>query len=329
MRYYSQEEIERARATDLLTYFQRSEPEQLVRVSSGTYSTREHRSVKISNGKWMWWSHGIGGYSALDYLIKVRVIPFAKAMSMLIGNGDMHSPAVSDQRDESSGRHFISNKRLLLPDENETNDRVIRYLISRGIHPNLIKACIKRGYIYESKRYHNCMFIGYDSERVARYAFYRATCGEKIMGEAYGSDKRFSFRIDQESSVLHVFESAIDLLSFATLEKMWTGKWSEESMLSLGGAYASRRSKGICKLPAALGWKLKTDEKIRKITLHLDNDSTGRMAADQIIGMTKGSYDIQYLPPRDGKDMNDELLFLLDQIQVQKGCGGENGVNHN
>ena len=30
------------------------------------YCTAEHDSLKISNGKWYWWSRGFGGYSALD-----------------------------------------------------------------------------------------------------------------------------------------------------------------------------------------------------------------------------------------------------------------------
>ncbi len=33
-------------------------------------------SLKISNGKWIWWSRGIGGRSALDYLIKVKGYSF-------------------------------------------------------------------------------------------------------------------------------------------------------------------------------------------------------------------------------------------------------------
>lgn len=37
-----------------------------------TYTTRRHDSLKISNGKWMWWSQSIGGRSTLDYLIKIR-----------------------------------------------------------------------------------------------------------------------------------------------------------------------------------------------------------------------------------------------------------------
>ena len=71
-RQVSKAEIERARELDLLTYLQTYEPHELVRISSAVYSTRSHDSLKISNGKWYQWSTGIGGVSALDYLVKVQ-----------------------------------------------------------------------------------------------------------------------------------------------------------------------------------------------------------------------------------------------------------------
>lgn len=70
--FYSEEQISKARSIDLLTYLQTYEPTELVHVRGNTYCTREHDSLKISNGKWMWWSRGFGGNSALDYLIKVK-----------------------------------------------------------------------------------------------------------------------------------------------------------------------------------------------------------------------------------------------------------------
>lgn len=83
MAYYSQSEIERAKEMDLLTYLKRYEPDELVRISSNTYTTRTHDSLKISNGLWMWWSRGIGGKGALDYLMKVRGMTFIEAVSQI------------------------------------------------------------------------------------------------------------------------------------------------------------------------------------------------------------------------------------------------------
>ena len=54
--------LERARQIDLLSYLRAYEPSNLVKVKGTTnvYCTAEHDSLKISNGKWMWWSRGIG-----------------------------------------------------------------------------------------------------------------------------------------------------------------------------------------------------------------------------------------------------------------------------
>ena len=72
--YVTKEEIEQARQLDLLSYLQRYRPDELVRVARGVYSLRSHDSLKISNGKWYRWSKGVGGVSALDYLVKVEGI---------------------------------------------------------------------------------------------------------------------------------------------------------------------------------------------------------------------------------------------------------------
>ena len=53
--------IEQARQMDLLSYLRAYEPNNLVRVGGSVYCTREHDSLKISNGKWYWWSRGFGG----------------------------------------------------------------------------------------------------------------------------------------------------------------------------------------------------------------------------------------------------------------------------
>lgn len=76
MPYISPEVIEQARQIDLLTYLRRFEPDNVeeVKGTRNVYRTVDHDSLKMSNGKWFWWSQGFGGYNALDYLIKVRTI---------------------------------------------------------------------------------------------------------------------------------------------------------------------------------------------------------------------------------------------------------------
>ena len=72
MSYIAAEDVAKAKEMDLLTFLRNYEPQELVHVSVDTYCTREHDSLRISNGKWCWFSQGIGGRSALDYLIKVK-----------------------------------------------------------------------------------------------------------------------------------------------------------------------------------------------------------------------------------------------------------------
>ena len=85
MPYIAPEVITEAKRMDLLTYLREYEPGELVKFSSNTYTTRTHDSLKISNGKWYWWSRGFGGYSALDYLIKVKEYDFVEAVEILTG----------------------------------------------------------------------------------------------------------------------------------------------------------------------------------------------------------------------------------------------------
>ena len=45
---------------------------------------RDHQSLHISNGLWHWQSTGIGGRSALDFLIKVDNYSFLDAAMILL-----------------------------------------------------------------------------------------------------------------------------------------------------------------------------------------------------------------------------------------------------
>ena len=81
--YFSQEQIRELKKIDLLTYLQNYEPNELVHISGNNYCTRTHDSLKISNGLWNWFSKGIGGKNAIDYLIKVKNYTFIEALQLL------------------------------------------------------------------------------------------------------------------------------------------------------------------------------------------------------------------------------------------------------
>ena len=128
MAYYTEEQIKQARSIDLLTYLQTQEPTELVKLKGNTYCTREHDSLKISNGKWYWWSRGFGGKSALDYLTKVKGLSFTDAMKRLTKEKpDLHNTDKKICRKPERD----ADRRLLLPERSETNEKIIKYL-TRG-----------------------------------------------------------------------------------------------------------------------------------------------------------------------------------------------------
>ena len=95
MSYIPKDQIAAAREMDLLTYLRRFEPEELVHIGGDTYATRTHDSLKISNGKWCWWSRGIGGTTALDYLTTVEGVSFLDAVQRILGE-PLHAPCKSE-----------------------------------------------------------------------------------------------------------------------------------------------------------------------------------------------------------------------------------------
>jgi len=309
MPYIAPEVITEAKRMDLLTYLREYEPSELVKFSSNTYTTRTHDSLKISNGKWMWWSRGIGGKSALDYLIKVRGMEFVEAVQTIMGNGSV-SFAVYENTNS------YENQPLLLPEKSPTADVVFDYLFGRGIDFEIINYCLDNELIIESLPYHNAVFIGYDKEKEPKYAAYRATNQSRIMGDCTGSKKQFSFRLTADNTgEVHLFECAIDLLSYATLMKLEGKDWRRFNLVSLAGVYSPKKNMEESKIPVTIRKLLEEDKSIKRIVLHLDNDIAGRKATKALQTLLSDEYEVVDDPPQYGKDVND---FLCKRLGIKE-----------
>lgn len=305
MPYIAPEVITEAKRMDLLTYLREYEPGELVKFSSNTYTTRTHDSLKISNGKWMWWSRGIGGKSALDYLIKVRGMDFVQAVQTIMGNGSVNFPTCENIKS-------YEEQPLLLPEKSPTADVVFDYLFGRGIDYEIINHCLEQELIIESLPYHNAVFIGYDESKEPKYAAYRATNQSRIMGDCTGSKKQYSFRLTAENTgEVHLFECTIDLLSYATLMKLEGKDWRQFNLVSLAGVYSPKQKIEDSKVPVTLGRLLEKDKTIRRIVLHLDNDIAGRKATKALQTILSDKYEVVDDPPQYGKDVNDFLCKRL------------------
>ena len=127
----TKEQIDKAKEWDLLSYLEAHEPHELKRCGPHEYCTRTHDSLKISNGKWCWNSRGIGGRTALDYLIKVRGMDFVGAVETLCG---YRAPPPQERPQPKPQKPFS------LPEVSRFPSAMLSYLQGRGIHPELLQA---------------------------------------------------------------------------------------------------------------------------------------------------------------------------------------------
>ena len=315
----TKEQISAAKQWDLLSYLQTFEPAELVRCSLNEYCTRTHDSLKISHGMWCWNSRGIGGRTALDYLIKVRGMRFTDAVERLCG----HYAPLSENTPEKTARSAtkITKKPFALPEARACPAAVVPYLRNRGIDPEIIGACLNAGILYESRKYRNCVFVGKDTAGRARFACLRGT-RDGFKRDAPGSDKRFSFCLpasDADCPRLAVAESPVDALSLATLVKLNGGAWRDCHYLSLGGTS-----------PRAMLQFLRDYPKITRISLCLDNDKAGTDGMDRLERAVRDdpalservSLIYRNPPPKErGKDYNEFLMFRTREEKALKRTG--------
>ena len=302
MAYFSPEVIKQVKKIDLLTYLRNYEPDELDRFSGDTWTTKTHDSLKISNGVWCWFSRGSGGRSALDYLVKVKGYSFLGAVEQLTGQAASRPPVFASSPKKEVGR------KLLLPEKSPTTDRVEAYLTARGIDEKIVQNCIRRGLIYESLPMHNAVIVGHDEEGIPRYAAFRSTGDTRFLGDTTGSDKRYSFRLLSACRPnVHLFESSIDLLSYATIMKMQGHDWQQANFLSLAGVYQPKQELAQSKVPVALALFLETHPEVKEVVLHLDNDRAGRLASEALKMVLPKEYEIKDSPPPGSKDVNDWL----------------------
>lgn len=216
----------------------------MVKCGNGVYCTRTHDSLKISRGKWFWWSHGIGGHTALDYLIRVRGMRLPDAVEILAGTtcAVLPPPRAAPPQPE---------KRLMQLPHNDSCDRVRRYLTGRGLDAEIVDRMIAEGRIAEEKDHGFALFYGFDEREKPRQCSARATDGTAVKRDVAGSDRRFGFCLEAEVPCrkVWVFESAIDLLSFATLMKQaGTSALPVRRVQATGGHPAGKSSDGVVAL---------------------------------------------------------------------------------
>ena len=304
-KFIPKELVKKAKEIDLLTYFMNKNPSELVKKGLGTYSLKAHDSVIISNNLWHRFSTNQAGKTAVDYLIKVEKMTFLEAVNDVL-NMNIKTYIVS----KNGTKNEV--KQIVIPEKADTNKDVIDYLKNRGIDEDIIIECINKKLIYQENKTKNVVFVGYDNNGNIKYAGCRSTNDKRIMRDAKGSSKEYSFRLlsNIKNSTIHIFESAIDLLSYATMLKIKGYDYKNHNLIALAGVYQPSSNIEQSKVPKALQNYLNKYPNVQDIVLHLDNDRAGREATKALIFALK-KYNVYDIPAPYGKDINDYLCFKL------------------
>lgn len=187
------------------------------------------------------------------------------------------------------------------------------------------------------KKISNAVFVGYDNNNKPAYAAKRGMYNKTIIvdgkeknksfrQEVTGSSKQHSFfmrDLSDKSKSIHVFEAAIDAMSYATLIDLYSSNYKTKNLLSLGGAASGRESKFNSEdiiLPPALQNVLDNKSfNIDTVYIHFDNDKTGQEQAIKLKNkLDKLGVKSQIKLPPSGKDFNDFLKNTIAKLEQNK-----------
>ena len=303
MEEYTREQIQRADDTDLYIFLS-GRGEQFKRCGK-EYRWLRHDSVMINKNEWYRFSQNKGGH-AIDFMKEFYDLSFAEAVKELLGEegvGDTNRRTAK----EDAGRQKVCPiplPGLELPERNESCEIARKYLIKqRKLSEYLVDQMIEKGDIYESKAYHNVVFVGRDKEQNPRYAAMRGTDENRYRGEARGSEKAYGFGHIGTDEKLFVYESPIDLLSYITAVPE---EWEKHSYISLGGLSEKAMKRMYTEYPH-----------IHSIYLCLDNDEPGNERCRQFVSLIPEKLSVYRLEPVK-KDWNECLAAEVSVENMAK-----------
>lgn len=293
MEEYTREQIQRADDTDLYVFLS-GRGEQFKRCGK-EYRWLRHDSVMINKSEWYRFSQNKGGH-AIDFMKEFYGLSFAEAVKELLGEEGVGETNRRTAKEDAGRQRVcpIPLPGLELPERNESCEIARKYLIEqRKLSEWLVDQMIAKGDIYESKNYHNVVFVGRDKEQNPRYAAMRGTDEKRYRGEAKGSEKAYGFGYIGTDEKLFVFESPIDLLSYITAVPE---DWEKHSYISLGGLSEKAMKRMYTEYPH-----------IHSIYLCLDNDEPGNERCRQFVSLIPEELSVYRLEPVK-KDWNECLV---------------------
>lgn len=257
-------------------------------------------------------------HEVIDYCINNYFLYQSKEYegTVLIGYGDNNKPL------------YISRNTYKELMKQQDVDDVVSYCINN----NLLLSATE---LSKLKQMSNVVFVGFDTKTnqpayAAKRGMYNKVVEEngKLKNKSFrqevsSSNKAYSFAMRDKtnrSNTVHIFEAAIDAMSYATLIQLYSSDFQSKNLLSLGGAQSGTSSKfksdNEVTLPLALEEFIKTSpQEIKKVYIHFDNDEAGikhsKVLQENLA--KRGIESVVKLPPS-GKDVNDFLKATLEEL---------------
>lgn len=303
------EMIRTARMVDLPAYIAARQGIECKQVRPGVeWSCGEgYHKLSISkerDGHYIWhrWYDGIGD-DAIQYVMEYEGKSWLDAVSILydfaggipVSLSQSSAPSLAMNRQEKK----TQPKEFRLPPANGDDRRVRAWLtVTRRISDGVYQAFAAKKLILEEPIHHNAMFVGYDTQGIARHANLRGTStgqrGRSFRLDQRGSDKRYSFHWVGTDENLYIFEAPVDLLSYITLNPRG---WQDHSYTALCGTSTEAVEQFLADHP-----------NIRFCHACLDNDEAGRIWNSRLVALCREKgIDCEILVPRH-KDWNEDLI---------------------
>lgn len=297
-KYFTKEQKERARNTDLVQFL-RNQGEKLKR--SGSEYEWHDGSEKVTIRGNLWFNqYDQEGGDAIDFIRRYYNKDYPEAVAFLLGQeGGQIIHSFSAEKEP---------KILIPPKPNSNLRRTYAYLLlNRCIDRDVLNTFLHNRMIYEEEGTHNAVFVGYDTEGKPQHYHKRGTLtGSTFKGNESGSIPEYSFQWRGKSDKIYLFESPIDMMSFIS---MYKDHWQDNS-------YAA----SCCVSDRVLFQCLKDNPKLKTVYLCLDNDEAGYKANRRIAEKLKDmGMSCEILTPIH-KDWNEDWLNQND--------GGEQPCYH-
>lgn len=295
---FTEEQKERAKTTDLVSLL-RSQGETLKR-SGKEYEWRDGSEKVTVRGNLWYHQYDREGGDAIAFVKRFYHKSYPEAVSYLLGDSEGFLQAAPIPQKEPVV--------FQLPIKNDNMRRAFAYLMNRrGIDRAVIDAFAHHKMIYESAKYHNVVFVGFDKGGNPVHANMRGTGSESTFKvNAEGSAPEYSFHWIGKSERLYLFEAPIDMLSYISMNQ---DNWRSHS-------YAA----ACCTSDRVLFQMLEDHPNISHVFLCYDNDGPGQKAAERTNDklFLKGIKS-EILAPR-LKDWNEDLLYPSDESEVEETC---------